>query len=189
MSPTSTGATMTLSDKLEFETKILERIRLGVTVAISNQLLHGVRIDSIDANHELGSLRDRLVMRIRAHVWSDPERDYHKTHTFTYAKAHPTWKHHLVASLPEGSFRRGWCHYFWGIPFDYANTLVTEKVEVHVPSIFPENTYHYPEHLGRVHHPISITPLGRTEETVTPPRRELAPKLDEGIPLWSPTKK
>lgn len=167
--------------EMEFTTKVLERLDLGIRTAISKYMLHGVRHEALEPI--LDDMAQSIVLRLRAHVWSDPERDYRKTHEVTYTQAHPTWKHHLVASLPEKSWWRGFLHYFWDIPTDYANKRITEKIEVHVPSIFPENTYHYPEHLGRVHHPISITPLGRIEETFTPPRRELAPRLDEGAPL------
>jgi hypothetical protein len=142
-----------------FETKTLERLQIGVTQAVGREL-PGLRIDSLEASDTLGFLKNQLVMMLRAHVWSDPDRHHNKVHKVTYTQAHPTWKHHLVASLPEGSFVRGFFHYFWDIPFDYANTRVTEKIEVDVRTIFPENTMHYPEHLGRVHYPVQITPLG-----------------------------
>lgn len=154
--------TDTPSPEVPYETLILEPLMLGVRQALSRQMLSGIHV--VKGEVIMEHILDQIVFSLRAHVWADPRRDYKKTHKFTYMAAHPSWKHHLMASLPEGSFRRRWCHYFWEIPFDYANTRVTETIEVHVPTIFPENTMQYPDHLGRAHHPIQIINTGTLRE-------------------------
>jgi len=146
---------------VNYETHLFEMMQLNVRQALSRNMLQG--LTGVRAEQMIEHMSNQIIMQLRAFVLADPRRDYRKTHTFTYLAAHPTWKHQLVASLPEGSFRRRWCHYFWEIPFDYANTKVTKTVDVHVPTIFPESTMRYPEQLGRPHHPIEILTNTTTE--------------------------
>jgi hypothetical protein len=149
--------------EVSFETKTLERLQVAVNTAISNQMLHGIKVGSVESSRMLEMLADRMVYQLRAYVWTDPEKSRTETHTFTYTKAHPSWRHALVASLPEGSFRRRFLHFFWDIPFDYQNTRVTETVEVFIPAVLPEMQMDYPKQFGRIHFPVSFRTTDYTE--------------------------
>ncbi len=142
---------------IETNTATLERISLGVRVALSRQFLHGVELNDSYASTELDALADRIALQLNASVWSDPSISHNKTYELTYEK-HPTWKHALVASLPMGSLRRRWCCFFWHIPLGYVATKVTQYVNVHVPAVLPEMQARFPNDFGRVMFPISITP-------------------------------
>lgn len=145
---------------ISYETAVLEKLKLSISHAVSRQMLSGIQGISVDSM--VSEITDSLLLRLRAFVLNDPKRNFNKVYEFSYVQAHPTWKHALVASLPEGSFRRRWCHFFWDIPLDYKNTRVTQRVEVDVKGIFPESTMQYPDSLGPIHYVTHINPLGAT---------------------------
>lgn len=142
---------------VEWETHTLEALKVALMQRLSRQLLSG--LNNITVDHMVDMMVDQIVLKISATVWSDPAKSHTETVTITERNAHPSWKHAKIAELPEGSFRRR----FWGnlyeIDPDYKTTTIEHKLTVHVPAVFPENTMQYPEHLGRVSYPISITRL------------------------------
>lgn len=136
-----------------FETKVLHRLELGMRQAITRELM-GVHIDKVDQMVDM--MVNQMVYQVRAHVWSDPDQEHQKTYKIKTDPVFKSWKHHLIASLPEGSGRRRFLQLLWDIE-DAAPVQATHTVTVKVPAVFPENRMRYPDDLGSVHYPIQIS--------------------------------
>ena len=139
---------------MHYREKTLEAIRLAVITRLNNQLLHGVQRVEMDSMVDL--MVDQTVMKLEAVVWSDPSQSHTEEVALSVPSGHPTWKHQLVANLPENSFRRRWMCFFYGIPLDYKAAKITKTFKVHVPAVLPELQRELPPDFGRYHFPIQI---------------------------------
>lgn len=142
---------------VSYTDKVLEAMEFHARTVLSRHML----ASAVNAEAYIDQACNQLVLQLRARIFSDPERAHKAVHKITVDQAHPDWRHHLLASQPQDTFRRRWLAHFWGLDPEYKNTRVTHSVEVHVPALFPENRYEYPESLGRPHFPILINHLGQ----------------------------
>jgi hypothetical protein len=107
----------------------------------------------------------QIVVRLRAYVYEDPKQRRHETYRVVENRAHPSWKHALIASLPENAlYRRRFLGYLWEISPTYANTRVVHEVAFKARALFPDMSIHYPKELGRVQYVTQIEPMGSREE-------------------------
>lgn len=84
----------------------------------------------------------------------DRTHHYEETVWFTEQPVYRTWKQHLVASLPVGSFRRRFLERFWEIDEPNGTRIVHEVTQTR-RALFPGNRTEYPKDLGRVQYVVS----------------------------------
>src|SRR4051812_46268107 len=77
---------------------LLRKIRLRVSGALSPYVLREARPEIV-----MDRMSDQLIVSLDPHVMGQEET---KTYRIVEESIYPTWKHHLIASLPERSWRR-----------------------------------------------------------------------------------
>lgn len=134
---------------MTLETKTLDRVKVQATAMISPEFALRPEVD-----FHIDHMTQRLLVQLRASVLED--RTYHdeKVLRFTEQPVYRTWRQHLVASLPVGSFRRRFLERFWEI--DEPNgTRIVHEVTLIKRALFPGDTMQYPDHLGQVQYVVS----------------------------------
>lgn len=137
------------SPYVSFETRTLDRVKFFAQGAISKEF--ALRPE---AQFYVDEMAHNLVLQLRASVLED--RTYHdeKTLRFTEQPVYRTWRQHLVASLPVGSFRRRFLERFWEI--DEPNgTRIVHEVTLIKRALFPGNRMEYPKELGQIQYVVS----------------------------------
>jgi hypothetical protein len=143
-----------------YETATLEAVRLCVQQAVSKELLGAQNIEFVAEE-----MSRQMIFRLRAMVYEDPKQRRRDVHRIVEECAHPTWKHALIASLPEAAlYRRRFLGYLWDIEPMYANTRVVHEVAVTARGLFPDMSIHYPKELGTIQYMTKIEPLGSRRE-------------------------
>ena len=119
---------------------MLQRRDILVQQEVSSYLLRHAEFDIAEGDY----MRNTMLARLKAHVYGMPK-EYEKVivERFRY----PTWKDHLMAELPEGSFRRRFLERFW---FKPSASQLTHEIHLKAEAMFPECEMEFPDQLGRV---------------------------------------
>lgn len=143
---------------MTFQIKTLDRVKFHATGAISKEF--ALRPE---AQFYVDEMTQNLVLSLRASVLED--RTYHDEKVLRFAEqpVYRTWRQHLVASLPVGSFRRRILERFWEI--DEPNgTKIVHEVTLIKRALFPGSRMEYPDHLGQVQYVVSSEDRYWTED-------------------------
>lgn len=140
--------------EMGFETMMLEKIKLGVKVALAKELFHGIQVRG---EMWADDVANQIALSMIGEVWSDPSQEHRQTVEITTPPAFKSWRHHRLASLSGGSFKRRFLERLWGLEGEeLAEPGKTYRVEVHVPAVLPELQRKLPDDFGRYHFPIQM---------------------------------
>lgn len=118
-------------------------------------MLHDARVDVVEDH-----VSQALVARLEAAIWSDPEKTLRQEWKHTDEVRHPSWKHALIADLPdEALYRRRFFGYLWDIDPAYKGRLRRRTLGFERRVIFPEMRNAYPESFGRVAYAVQTNPM------------------------------
>jgi hypothetical protein len=102
-----------------------------------------------DVKFHLDRMTQRMLITMQAQVLEDRRHHVEGTMRFVEQPVYRTWRQHLVASLPEGSFRRRFLERLWEIDEPNGTRIVHEVTHVR-RALFPGNRMEYPPELGPV---------------------------------------
>lgn len=140
-----------------FEHVLLTKVRLHAAQAISPYVLRNARVYVDDITE---SAADQLIVALDSHVLGEQE---DRTHVIVEEPVYPTWRHHLVASLPPDSYRRRFLERYWRLDGPLAKR-VTHTVTATAYRFFPRNEMDYPKHLGSAIEFVTIDDYPATED-------------------------
>lgn len=133
---------------MEFSQIVLDRIKLGAVSRISPAILAHTKVE-MALEHETGAMLLRLNSEILGKQRNAGE--YVLIEDWEY----DSWRDHLIASLPEGSFRRRWCQFFFKID-EVGMKRATHRISVNAAALFPELDVQYPDNFGKVVFPVQF---------------------------------
>jgi hypothetical protein len=121
---------------------LLRKIRLGVRTTVSPYILRNA-VPSVEIDH----ITNRMILKLDSHVLGQQEvREY----VIVEEPIYPTWKHHFVASLPEGSWRRRYFTNFFLLEGQPLWTRRTHTVRCTASAVFPKAEITMPPELDQV---------------------------------------
>ena len=129
-----------IPEAIAFRRLVLHKIKLRSHQAISPYVLRNA-----DAQMIMDHVARQMVAQLDSHVLAESKT---QTHTIVEQPVYPSWKHHLLASLPETSFRRRFLERFWDLEDEPLAKRITHQVTANAHRAFPENTQQYPKDLG-----------------------------------------
>lgn len=143
---------------VKFTTREVPTQKIAMASRVSRQFLMDPKIDHVEEH-----VTDALWVRLSGYVFGeamDAEAEVVEEPIW------PSWKHQLVASLPEGFVRR-WLTYFWGFDDNKLAIRRRHKIHVHAHCVFPDAEIVVPQsQLGRPYRFASVEPIGYIEEPV-----------------------
>jgi hypothetical protein len=158
---------LTAEPYIEWSDVLLERLKVAATGSITKQAL----ADTAAAATMVDHLRDLLMFKLESYVTVDPRGRRKEHYTLVSDPVYPSWRHQLLAELPEGGLRQRVLGRLFGIdptqPLGKRHRLVLDIAQ---EVIFPEHALS--ADLGPAHQKVRVVMSPQdTEPAYAKPRR------------------
>lgn len=126
---------------ITFSEIILRKLKLRSATALSPYVLREARPEIV-----MDRMADRMVAHLDSHVLGLEET---KEYEIVEQPVYPTWRHHLVDSLPEG-WRRRFLTHWWSLEGERLGRRTTHTVVCRAHAAFPQAEIQVPKEMGHV---------------------------------------